>query len=565
MLFIDICYIFHYFSRKKINSYIVVVNYFLDFCSPKHSYMKKYYTLLLMMFCMFAADAQQNYKVGTGEEKKGILIEEFTGVRCPNCPDGHRVANEIYNGYRGQVYLVNVHTHAYVSTQKGNNLSTQAGEEIGNCFRPSAFPCAVINRHVFQNGAYTYVRDGWPTLTKKIKNDIAPVNLFLESSYDDNTRELTVHVEGYSTIDNSDKDMRLSVFLTQDYIHASQAGAENSRDYTHMHVLRDYITSTDGDVIESKAAGEYFSSDYTYTLPESVNDIPLKAGDINVLAIVTSEGMKEIANVKGVKPEYLNMNTEADAELQSPDIKVDLRYGFKFFEAKVRNKYSEKITNATFNVTINGEIQQITADCNIAPFTTGKVNIPCSYEFDEDDNVEYNIELTAVNGTPVTPASFGGSFERPHKTSENVKVVMATDRNSFENEFTLKDEDGNILKTFGPFEDNASKSYEEQLVLEEEKTYCIEVIDYAGNGLMRGKAGSLVTYAGSGKIINRFSPVKGFGARSFFTVDKSLAIDNITVEDNGTHKVFSINGTALDENNKSERIIIKDGKKYLNR
>ena len=82
---------------------------------------------------------------------------------------------------------------------------------------------------------------------------------------------------------------------------------------------------------------------------------------------------------------------------------------------------------------------------------------------------------------------------------------------------------------------------------------------------MRGKAGSLVTYAGSGKIINRFSPVKGFGARSFFTVDKSLAIDNITVEDNGNHKVFSINGTALDENNKSERIIIKDGKKYLNR
>ena len=35
--------------------------------------------------------------VSTNPENKKIIFEEFTGIDCPNCPDGHLQATQIHN------------------------------------------------------------------------------------------------------------------------------------------------------------------------------------------------------------------------------------------------------------------------------------------------------------------------------------------------------------------------------------------------------------------------------------------------------------------------------------
>ena len=48
--------------------------------------------------------------VSTTPENKNVVLEEFTGIACTYCPDGHRIANDIYNNNPADVVLINIHT-----------------------------------------------------------------------------------------------------------------------------------------------------------------------------------------------------------------------------------------------------------------------------------------------------------------------------------------------------------------------------------------------------------------------------------------------------------------------
>ena len=51
--------------------------------------------------------------VSTTPENKKIVFEEFTGIDCPNCPDGHLQATQIHDQNPGNVFLINIHAGSY--------------------------------------------------------------------------------------------------------------------------------------------------------------------------------------------------------------------------------------------------------------------------------------------------------------------------------------------------------------------------------------------------------------------------------------------------------------------
>lgn len=520
----------------------------------------------MVMVCSVVMNAQPNYKVSTEQEKKHILIEEFTGLTCSFCPEGHRIAKELVNGLQGQAYVVNMHAGPFSPKGGGLNYMTEDGDSIYKQFLPQSYPAAMINRHKFQGDEYVYQRDGWEFFVKKIKDEIANINLYMESSYDDNTRTLKVRVEGYSVEDNGGANLRLHLLINQDYIKAKQFGVSDPENYIHNHVLCDYISKYDGDEIGVVNKGEYFVKEYEYTVPEKVHDQVIKAGNLNVVSFVTSNGLTEIENVTECKPVYSNMTDPADAELLFPNLEVGETYGFNFFEGKLRNKCAEHIKTARFLVIVNGTQYDVTANCDIAPYTTGDVIIPCKYNFDEKGKASYEIQLTAINDINITPTAIGGEFAKPLMTADkNFKVVISTDRTADEDIYVLRDEDGNIIKEFGPYPAKSAKKYEESVALDEEKTYCIEVLDLFGNGILSGKKGSLTISDSEGKVLHDITPIKDFGTRAFFTVYDPLGIEGITIVEGENGRMFTIDGMATDAESSKGSIVIRNGKKYVNR
>ena len=90
--------------------------------------MKNIFTLSLI-FATIVSYSQTF--VSTTPENKNVVLEEFTGISCTYCPDGHRIANDIYNNNPTDVVLINIHTGGYASPQgPGTDFNTMFGSAI---------------------------------------------------------------------------------------------------------------------------------------------------------------------------------------------------------------------------------------------------------------------------------------------------------------------------------------------------------------------------------------------------------------------------------------------------
>ena len=87
--------------------------------------MKNIFTLSLI-FATITSYSQTF--VSTLPENKNVVLEEFTGIYCTFCPDGHVQAQAIYNQNPNDVVLINIHTGGYASPNAGDpDFQTQFG------------------------------------------------------------------------------------------------------------------------------------------------------------------------------------------------------------------------------------------------------------------------------------------------------------------------------------------------------------------------------------------------------------------------------------------------------
>ncbi|MFM7823857.1 MAG: hypothetical protein ACKPB3_08805, partial [Bacteroidota bacterium] len=79
--------------------------------------MKKLFTLSAMALASFSAFAQ--LPVSQQPAPKNAIIEEFTGVNCVYCPDGHKIAAQITAANPGRAFAVNIHTGSFATPSAG--------------------------------------------------------------------------------------------------------------------------------------------------------------------------------------------------------------------------------------------------------------------------------------------------------------------------------------------------------------------------------------------------------------------------------------------------------------
>ncbi|MFA5417324.1 MAG: hypothetical protein WC341_02590 [Bacteroidales bacterium] len=111
--------------------------------------------LVLFMFVAFAANLGAQTLVSTEVQKKNVVLEEFTGIHCQYCPDGHAIAQAMQNENPGRVVLVNIHQGSFaVPSGSEPDFRTPFGDAIANQtgltgypYRHCKPPC--ISRHSF--------------------------------------------------------------------------------------------------------------------------------------------------------------------------------------------------------------------------------------------------------------------------------------------------------------------------------------------------------------------------------------------------------------------------------
>src|SRR5690349_7484038 len=185
--------------------------------------MKK--TLTLFAFVPLAAAAQS--LVGTAPENRTAFLEDFTGIHCGYCPEGHVIMAALEEQYTSRFVTVGVHAGGY-AVPSGNepDFRTDEGTEIDAHFTIGGYPAGVINRHLFA-GADDLGRGAWAGAVADMLALPSPVNLGVESSFDQGTQQLTVHVYALYTANSPAGNDYISVFLKEDHLIGYQADYTN--------------------------------------------------------------------------------------------------------------------------------------------------------------------------------------------------------------------------------------------------------------------------------------------------------------------------------------------------
>ena len=216
----------------------------------------KHILLLALSICFLSSQAQVTRKV---------LMEEYTGTWCPNCPDGHDTIKKILNDHPNRVVVVGMH----------NNDAYTIPYEIAmeNAMQVSGFPRATIDRDSFPTANYFAMsRWFWTDAVADRLNLTSPVEIKINPSYNSTTRMATIKVD-YTFKAAVNEETRLTCVLLEDSILASQSGATGT--YVHKDVCRATLSADnwgDANHPSSVSANQSFSKTYTYTLPTGWND-----------------------------------------------------------------------------------------------------------------------------------------------------------------------------------------------------------------------------------------------------------------------------------------------------
>lgn len=423
--------------------------------------MKRNLALMILLLSFVGVNLNAQTMVSTEPQKRNVIIEDFTGVNCPNCADGHKIANSITDYYEDRVWAINIHAGNYAGSQS-YNFKTEDGTAILGGFNVTGFPQAVINRTT-ENGVS---RTDWASHTNLIVEEDAECNVAGRVVIDYEARKATVTVEVYYTANSNADENYLNVFMLQDNIIAYQSGADQNPDqmyngqYRHMHAFRDAVTPTWGDAISPTTEGSFVTKTYTYDIPEKIGSFDVEIDDLEFIAFVT-EQYQGTATRPVLNANELNIFKTTNQDLY-PEI-VSLNSSSKFscsnekvIEVSVINSGSDEITSLKFEVTVDGkDATTQTWEGSIAPYQTVMAEVKAVVPEGEH---EVEVKIVEANNADfdesetITLTSEKWNEVKTETSEEELTIELTQDKYGNQITWELLASDYSVLASGGPYE-----------------------------------------------------------------------------------------------------------------
>lgn len=297
---------------------------------------------------------------------KKVILEDYTGAWCGYCPRGLTISNQI------EAALPNV---IPLGIHQGSGPSSDAMATAltnGLCtFLTTGFPTGGVDRVKWSGQSSVALSTNlWQNYCNQRLNASAPLNVYINSSYNQATRVVNVTVTS-DFVAGTVGQLRLNCFLVEDSVTGSGAGYDqhnymgvgcgatdpsspwytfpcNIPGYSHRHVVRTQLANNMwGEYSffpDPIAAGQSFSKSYTYTLPATWDDTQME-----IVAFVSRYGAadssRSILNSNRVE---LGGSVLGISNPSGPSLVTNLQQNYP-------NPFSE-LTNIQFNLGGNSRV-----------------------------------------------------------------------------------------------------------------------------------------------------------------------------------------------------------------
>ena len=290
--------------------------------------MKKYCTIILFILLYISScdivetpymNTENTSQIDTNSNNyvKKVLIEDFTGHLCPNCPQAATEIEAIHDIYGEQIIAIAIHVtksfaRPYPASQAPNfqyDFRTSWGDDLDNLFDISSagLPRGMVNRIGFPDN-HKLGKDEWANAVTNELNKEINFGIMINSS--NNNINITTQV-----LNNISGSYNLVVCLTESgIINWQKDGTENIENYEHNHILRSVLLDEALSSNLNYETNQEIQKNITYNLTEleeynidySTNVAELGNGNagnwnsnnISIVAYIYNTNTKEVVQVE---------------------------------------------------------------------------------------------------------------------------------------------------------------------------------------------------------------------------------------------------------------------------
>lgn len=194
-----------------------------------------------------------NVDTNTTQEKRVVLLEDFSGVNCVNCPDASRLVKTLVESetYKNRFVPVVIHAGVFARPTKSYHPEfriTEGRAIHDELFDGVGYPMGMVNRKIY-NGARAVDYNAWPETIASFFESTPDVGLDLTTSYNTATKELTANAN-VRFLKDVTEPYNISFYLVENKVIAFQKdGNIENMEYEHNYILRAVFNGTWGEPV----------------------------------------------------------------------------------------------------------------------------------------------------------------------------------------------------------------------------------------------------------------------------------------------------------------------------
>jgi hypothetical protein len=465
--------------------------------------------------------------VNTSPENRKVILEEFTGINCTFCPQGHAIAQGLQDTNPGNVFLVNIHSGGYANPNGSQpDFRTQWGEAIDNQSGLAGYPAGTINRQNFPGqeqgnaGTTALGRGQWAGAANVILAEGSYVNTAVNAVIDVQTNLMTIDVEAYYTGNSPQTTNKFNVAILQNNTLGPQVGGNMGNNYVHQHRLISMVTGQWGVDINNTTTGSLYSNQFSYSIPAELNDVPVNVEDLEVVVFV-AETTQFITSGNGTLPSYVGISA-SDINLKSVSEINPTCLGSISPVITIENLGANIATSIEISYSVNdGSPEVFNWTGSLATFQEEEVALPAiSFTAEATNTLNINIANDDVNENNTGTASFDAVTE----TIGTIILSIDTDTFAHQNSWDIKDSSGTIIESDNYSSQDDSQTFSYRFNFDAD---CLEfnMYDGSGNGISGSNNGVALEDA-NGVVIYALNGAFGSGFSIQFNSDGVLDLED---------------------------------------
>ena len=182
------------------------------------------------------------------ESKRTVLLEDFTGQMCTNCPKAHSLITSLREQYGEKVIAVAIHAGNFGIAENSMpgviGLMLPEGDDYAKKAGIEAYPSGVINRHT---NVLRYTE--WASYVRDELERESFLNIELKANIEDGKIFITTELKPIKDING-----KLQLWITENNIVTLQVDeGKYLMDYVHNHVYRGSVNGIWGEDVNLKA------------------------------------------------------------------------------------------------------------------------------------------------------------------------------------------------------------------------------------------------------------------------------------------------------------------------